>query len=132
MAEISRSLKVGELIKRTLAELLREQVRDPRIKVHQLIVSDVDVSADLSLAKVYMRTMGSGDIQADIERLNEMAGFLRTRLSSAVRLKKIPGLKFLADKSQDNAARIEHLLRTSGAESLLSAQNSDGSDDEEK
>ena len=110
MANFSRSERFASLLKRALADLIRNKVRDPRINPENLVISDIEVTADLSQARIYMRFIQDEDKQAIIKRLTSMEGYLRTQLSTAVQLKKIPRLRFYIDESQNNSIKIEQLL----------------------
>ena len=112
MAEFSRSLRIAELLKPALAELIRTRVYDPMINPNDLVISDIEVSTDLSYAKVYIRTMSDEcDRPKIIRRLSKMSGFLRAGIGKSVRMKKIPQLRFCLDESVDTGIRIEQLLR---------------------
>lgn len=109
MKDGDRALRVAALIKRELARLLASKVADPRIA--GALVSDVEVSADLSLAKVYLLPAGSvGQARADPAELERAAGFLRAALSRRLDLRGVPRLRFLYDDSASRGYRIEQLL----------------------
>ncbi len=109
-----RALRVAELIKRELAGLLRAKVRDPAVA--GAVISDVEVSRDLSCAKIYLlppddRTGNRADGGAAmLAGLARATGFLRVSLAERLRLRLVPQLQFLADDTQARGDRIERLL----------------------
>ena len=107
MSESSRRLRVAALLRRELASLLRHAVDDPRLR--GVAITDVEVAADLSLAKVYL---GVADEAAEqtLRGADKARGFLRKQLASALHLRAVPRLAFKIDPAFAAAARIEELL----------------------
>lgn len=111
--ESNRVARVGEQIRAELMDLLlRGAVHDPRARdVH---VSDVDVTADLGLARVYVRVTGSGGDEAArhavVDAMTRASGFLRRELGKRLRLRRVPELEFAWDDVVDDARRIESTL----------------------
>jgi ribosome-binding factor A len=104
-----RSRRVGEQIQRELAELIRLEVKDPRVS-HVTVVL-VDVSKDLAQAKVLVSSFDEGvDKTAMVAALNHAAGFLRRHLAQAMKIRTVPQLHFCYDDSFDRAARLNALL----------------------
>jgi len=127
-AEFSRARRVGEQIQRDLAELIRSEVRDPRLGM--VTVNHVDVSRDMSYARVYITVMGEADSrEVSIAILNKMAGYLRSQIGRRMKLRMIPELKFLYDESIDRGARIDSLLKNATPASL--SDNDQADDDPE-
>jgi len=90
--------RITEDIKRELIHILRE-VKDPRVS-DMLSVVKVDVSNDLSYAKVYISDIGGIEkAKESVQGLKAAGGFIRKRLSSSLHLRKTPELKFIADDS---------------------------------
>ena len=88
-----RSRRVGDQIQRSLSELLRREVRDPRLG--SITLTDVRVSQDLSHAKVFYSVLGGAkDAKLTQEILDEAATFLRGPLGRAVRLRHAPQIEF--------------------------------------
>ncbi|WP_440996937.1 30S ribosome-binding factor RbfA [Arhodomonas sp. SL1] len=108
--EFSRARRVGEQIQRELAELIRDEVRDPR--VGSVTVSEVQVSRDFAHAKVMVTVLGAGaeDSADAVEALNHAAGFLRSQLARRVRLRQVPALEFRYDETFDRGARLSRLI----------------------
>lgn len=108
--DFPRTRRVGEQLQRELAQLIRDEVRDPRVGL--VTVSGVDVTRDLAHAKVYVATLGAGAEASDatVTALNSAAGFLRKLLSQRLRLRTVPALHFHYDESFDRGARLSKLI----------------------
>jgi ribosome-binding factor A len=105
-----RQRQVSQLIHRELSILLMQEVRDPRLS--DLTVTDVDVTADLMLARIYFTVLGEADEEQEaVAALERAKGFLRTQLAGRVQLRYMPELVFELDKSTQYGQRIEELLR---------------------
>jgi ribosome-binding factor A len=105
-----RPERVGELIRKVVAEFLVGNVRDPRVGF--VTVTSVDVSADLSHATVCVSIMGTEDEKArSLEGLSSAARFLRTSLAKELRLRTSPELHFRLDHGVEQARRIEQVLK---------------------
>jgi ribosome-binding factor A len=105
----SRTLRVAEQIQRELAELIRLELKDPRVGMATL--TDVEVSADYAHAKVFFTTLGTGDqIAAATAGLNHAAGFLRHELGQRIKLRGIPQLHFIYDESVERGVRLSRLI----------------------
>lgn len=108
--EYSRSTRVGEQLRRELSELVRSAVKDPR--VHDATITDVEVTKDLSHARVYFSQLDDAPERvAETEAaLNRAAGFLRGQLGRIMRLRHVPELKFLYDASIAEGMRMDALI----------------------
>jgi ribosome-binding factor A len=108
-----RQLRVGELIRHALAEMLtRGEVHDPVIESHMITIPEVRMSADLRLATVYVMPLGGRDAKAVIAALERNNRYLRGEIAHHVNLKFAPEIRFRVDERFDEAERIEKLLRT--------------------
>jgi ribosome-binding factor A len=108
-----RQLRVGELIRHALAEMLvRGDVHDPVIEGHMITIPEVRMTADLKLATIYVMPLGGKDVNEVIEALNDNKRYLRGEIAHRVNLKFAPEIRFRADERFDEAERIEKLLRT--------------------
>src|SRR5512147_3009043 len=107
--EIPRARRVAEQVQRTLAELLRREVRDPRLK--PLTITHVRVSPDLTHAWVHY-TMLSGDSHDPLQReiLDEAARYLRGPLGRSLRLRLAPELHFQPDEELERGNRLDDLI----------------------
>jgi ribosome-binding factor A len=104
-----RAERVAEQIQRELSQLLREDVKDPR--VGRVTITAVEVSADLSHAKVFVTHL-AGREHADeaVRALQHTAGFLRTALSHRMQLYSVPQLHFAYDDSIEAGMRLSKLI----------------------
>jgi ribosome-binding factor A len=109
-----RARRIGEQIKRELADLLKLEVRDPRVGF--VTLTGVEVSADLEHAKVFFSLIGSEDHNTTGQALNHAAGFLRTQLGKRMRLRSVPALRFVHDSSIDRGMRLDQLISQAVAE----------------
>lgn len=146
-----RLARLNEQLKRELSELIRTEVRDPRVGL--VTITAVDTAADLGSAKVYVRVMGgSEEMASSLEGLEAAAPFLRATLGKLLRVRRIPELRFREDHSLEHARRIEEVLanvldeesatraseegasepRDGDAEEEADARAQDASDEEER
>jgi ribosome-binding factor A len=110
-----RSERVGDQMQRELAELIRLEVKDPRVGM--LTLSGVEVSRDLSHAKVFFTLLDGEEKGREAEQgLNHAAGYLRHALGARLRLRSVPSLRFLYDDTPERGARISALIDSAIAE----------------
>lgn len=102
--------RAGEQIKKELSNLLQTELKDPRIGF--VTVTGVDVTNDLSQAKIYLSVMGEDEKkEATLKAMEQAKGFLRSELGKRIRFRHIPELIFKLDHSMDYGNRIEQLLQ---------------------
>jgi ribosome-binding factor A len=108
-SQFSRSQRVGDLVQRELARLIQKELGDAHIGL--ITVSSADISPDLKYAKIYVTCLGDG-IETDvvIGTLNEMAGHFRHELAKVLKLRVVPRLAFLYDRSIERARRLTTLI----------------------
>ena len=124
-----RQLRVGELIRHALAEVLsRGDIHDPVIEGHMITVPEVAMTADLRLATIYVMPLGGRDARPVIEALERNKKFFRGEVARRVNLKFAPDIRFRFDERFDEAERIEKILRT--PEVRRDLQSKDGGDDQ--
>ena len=115
-APSQRQRRVGETLRHALAGLLaRRELRDPALAERSITVSEVRVSPDMRSATVYVSPLGGGDVDEVVAGLTRAAPHLGARLAALVKLKTMPRLHFLADRSFDDALCMETMLRATGA-----------------
>jgi ribosome-binding factor A len=106
-----RPERVAETIKREMAEILTHKLRDPRLSA-MISVTDVEVTRDLSLARIYVSVLGTeAERVKAIAALTHSAGYVRHELAPRLGLREMPELRFLSDTSIQQGARVEELLR---------------------
>ena len=107
--EFPRTRRVGEQIQRELAELIRVELRDPRLGM--VSISSVQVSRDMAHAKIHISVLGKDEQVSDsLSVLNNAAGFLRHKLGKILHMRVIPVLRFYHDRSLEEGARLGALI----------------------
>ncbi|TAH41264.1 MAG: 30S ribosome-binding factor RbfA [Betaproteobacteria bacterium] len=107
--EYSRSQRVVEQIRRELAELIRLEVKDPRVGF--ITLTDVEITPDYAHAKVYFTSMtGEADVPEILQGLRRASGFLRRELGRRVRIHTTPELHWHYDRSVEEGSRLSKLI----------------------
>ena len=107
--EFSRNQRLGNQVLRTLNELLRFETKDPRLEGVSL--TSVDLSRDLSVARVYYSMLDPDADPAPVQTgLEKAAGFLRSKLGRAIKVRHVPQLRFEHDDSAAEGQRISDLI----------------------
>ena len=105
-----RSERVAEQIRGVLADLIRDELRDPRIGF--VTLTGVALSPDLKQARVFVSRLGSeSERAAAVEALNHAVPFLRRSLADRARLRFTPGLRFVSDATLERGSRVEALIQ---------------------
>ncbi|WP_308639287.1 30S ribosome-binding factor RbfA [Paenibacillus silvisoli] len=108
--------RVGEQIKKELSQLIQSELKDPRIGF--ITVTGVDLTNDLSQARVYLSVLGSEEQKEEtLKALARGTGFLRSELGKRIRFRHTPELLFKFDSSIEYGSKIEALLHTINGES---------------
>lgn len=111
MANPQRLRRIADQIHRELSELLRSQLRDPRVGL--ITITGVEVSPDLAHAKVFFTMLGDADSLAETQDgLKHAAGFLRSQLGGRLKLRITPELRFHHDPSVEYGVRLSRLIDT--------------------
>ena len=103
-----RPQKVADLIQRELSDLLRREVRDPRVGM--VTLTSVDVAPDLSHAKVFFTLLDKAKQGETTKALQRAAGFLRSQLSHRMNMYTTPALRFVYDESVERGDRLSRLI----------------------
>ncbi len=106
--EFNRAERVSGLLRRELARLIQSELKDPAIGFIGL--SDVEVSRDISYARVFVTVFDSAQAPASVKALNRACGYLRRRLGQELRMRQIPELKFFHDASVETGRHVESLI----------------------
>jgi ribosome-binding factor A len=127
-----RQLRVGELIRRTLSDVLnRQEIHDPLLNAMSITVGEVSVSADLKVATVYvMPLMGSVPVQDAITALARNKGELRHRVVSEMTLKYAPELRFRPDETFDRLDETRRLFSDPTVRRDIERPDTEGPDTE--
>jgi ribosome-binding factor A len=105
-----RIARLRELMKKEVSEILQREMKDPRIGF--VSVTDVELSADLRHAKIFVSIFGDAEAKTKtMEGLVSAQGFVRTALAHRIRLRRIPEVLFRMDESIERGARVNRLLR---------------------
>ena len=100
--------RVAEQIQRKLAQLIQQEVKDPRLPGF-ITVSSVDVSHDLSHAKVFFTVFNADHVVA-ASILNTAAGYLRSSLAKSMKTRTVPQLRFIYDSSLEYGQKLSRLI----------------------
>ena len=127
-----RQLRVGELIRRTLSEILaRGEVHDPALNDMSITVGEVSVSVDLKVATVYvMPLMGGATVEEAIAALARNAWELRKRVSAEMTLRHSPELRFRPDDTFDRLEEARRLFADPQVQRDIAAKDAEPSSDE--
>ncbi len=110
MKPYTRADRVGGLIREVLADILRKNIKDPRL--HLTTVTGVKMSSDLKLAKIYFSVSGGKDRIVSVQKGFESAGgFIKRTLAGELNLRYMPELRFYYDESFDYGDHINKLLK---------------------
>lgn len=103
----ARSARIADQIQRELAEVIRLELRDPRVGL--VTLTGVELSRDQSHAKVFYTVLGSPPDDAQ-SGLDHAAGYLRSELARRLTTRKVPELHFAYDESVERGMRLMHLI----------------------
>lgn len=105
--DYARTERIAEQVQRELAELIRLEVKDPRIRM--LTLTGVEVARDYSHAKVFYTTL-EGENKAVQQGLERASGFLRSQLAHRMKLRVTPQLHFVYDASVERGSHLSQLI----------------------
>jgi ribosome-binding factor A len=104
--DFPRARRIADQIQRELSEVIRLELKDPRVGM--ITLTDVEVAADQSFARVFFTTLG--DTAEAGKGLQHAAGFLRTQLAHRMKLRVVPQLRFEYDESVERGMRLSRLI----------------------
>lgn len=110
MRKTRRTSKVGETLRDALVEVFRRDLKDQRLAM--ISITDVEVSPDLHLARVFLSGLKEDETQQIVKDLHAQRGRIRHLLGQKIRLRYTPELDFRFDETSARAGRIEELLRS--------------------
>ena len=115
MIPFSRADRVGGLIQKVLSDILKKNIRDPRLKM--TTITDVKVSRDLKQARIYFTTSGGIQRKSDtIKGFSSAHGFIKRALAHELDLKYMPNIRFFYDESLEYGAHIDKLIDATKSE----------------
>ncbi|MFA7554047.1 MAG: 30S ribosome-binding factor RbfA [Spongiibacteraceae bacterium] len=129
--EYSRAQRVADFLKQELATLIQFEVRDPRVGM--VSITDVEVSRDMSHAKVYMTVLGQeteAEAKEAIDALNKAAGFLRSLIAKSNNARTTPKLRFYFDSSVVRGQHLSSLIEKAVSADKIIAQNNQSADND--
>lgn len=106
--EFKRSERVAGSLRRELAKLIQMEIKDPEVGFVSL--SDVEVSRDISHAKVFITVFETEKAESSLKALKRAAGYLRRRLGQEMRIRSVPELHFHHDASVETGLRMDQLI----------------------
>ena len=105
-----RAERVGEQMKKEIMDIVNNKVKDPRVGF--ITITDVDLTNDLSQAKVYLTVLGSEKkLMIRLKLLDKAKGFIKSELGSRMRLRIVPELFFEYDESIEYGNKIEKMIQ---------------------
>ena len=127
--EFSRSQRMAEQLRRELAEIVRDEMKDPRLGF--ISFTEARMSRDLSHAVIYCSVFHVGENDSEdqlesVEVLNRAVGFIRKEIARRIRARIVPTLKFVIDESVTRGVAMDELI----SEAIKSDKKHGGSDDE--
>ena len=106
-----RTRQVGEFLREELTDIVRREMRDPRLGFWSL--TRVDVTPDLRSARVYVSVLGTDQEREEtLAAMRSAAAFIRHHLKPRLRMRHVPELEFRDDRSMEHAEEIARTLRT--------------------
>jgi ribosome-binding factor A len=103
-----RPQRLGDLIQREVSDLIRLEVRDPRVGM--ITITSVDVSPDVKHAKIFFTVLDKEKLQETLAGLNRSAGFLRSQLAKRIQMYTTPELRFVYDESVERGDHLSRLI----------------------
>jgi ribosome-binding factor A len=105
--------RVAGQIKKEISDIIRDEIKDPRVTNAITTITDVQVSRDLSHAWVYFSVLRDNDDEKEIiiQALDKASGFIRTEVGKRIRLRHIPEIHFVFDQSIEYGAHIDKVLK---------------------
>ena len=103
-----RPERLGDLIQREVSDLIRLELRDPRVGM--ITITSVDVSPDMSHARVFFTMLEKDKLEDTLQGLKRSAGFLRSQLARRLKLYTTPELRFEYDESVERGDQLSRLI----------------------
>ena len=103
-----RPQRLGDLIQREVSDLIRLELRDPRVGM--ITITSVDVSPDMSHAKVFFTILQKEHLEETAQGLRRAAGFLRSQLARRMKMYTTPELRFEYDESVERGDHLSRLI----------------------
>ena len=123
--EFTRSDRVGDAIQRYLANMIQQEIRDPRVGM--VNINEVKVTRDMAYAKVYVTLVGADEdaSRTSVSVLNKASGFLRTMLAKELSMRTVPKLQFYYDHTSVRGQELSSLIDRAVAEDKAKPNDED-------
>ncbi len=109
--EFSRVDRVRKAMMREVSDIIRREVKDPRLANEVISITDVDVSKDLRHAKIFISVFGAPEVQSEIlDIIQEWKPQIRSEIGKRIRMHHTPEIQFALDNSLERGSRITQLL----------------------
>lgn len=109
--EFSRTDRIRKALMREVSDIIRRQVKDPRLSNEVISITDVEVSGDLRHAKIFISIFGSSEVQTEIiEILQEWKPQIRAEIGKRIRMHHTPDIQFNLDNSLERGSKVTQLL----------------------
>ncbi len=119
--QFSRSRRVADLVQRELAQLIQREMKNSHLGM--LTISTIDISPDLTNAKVYITSLGSDlNMEEIIQELNGLSGHYRHELARVLPLRGVPKLKFVFDSSIERGSKLSALIDSLHDNSIITVE----------
>ena len=126
-----RSHRVADFIQREIAGLIRTEIKDPRISL-MLTIASVEVSRDLSVAKVYFSLFDPEERKETQAALERASGFLRRQLARQMKTRSVPILRFYYDDSAERGAHMSAVIADAVASNTTAVDDVADGDEAQK
>ena len=130
--EFGRADRVAQQIQREIAVILQREVKEPRVGM--VTVSDVELTRDLQHAKIFVTFFLNevDDIEAGVKVLNDASGYIRILMGKAMKLRVVPEIRFVYDKTLVEGMRISNLITNTVRDDQLRRGESPDQNEEDR
>lgn len=105
----SRTERIQSIIAKNISEIITFELKNPHIGF--VTISEVKVSKDFSIAKVYVSFLTSKHPEKNLEELNKSKGYIRSSLAKKIDIRKTPDIVFVLDETYEKAAQLEEAIK---------------------
>ena len=101
-----RPERIADYLKKEISNIILQKVRDPRLK--SIVINHISVTQDISVAKVFYSVYEESELNEKI--LSKFSGMIRSEISKSMKIRRVPKILFIFDKTPEEADNIENLL----------------------
>ena len=107
----SKNTRINGEVQRELSEIIRGEIKDPRVTKAMVSVVSVEVTPDLKYCKAYISVLGSPEAaEAAVEGLERAVGYIRRELAHRINLRNTPEIRFVLDQSIEHGIHMSKLI----------------------